>query len=247
MIFLLLGMLSCEGPKPIAASPPDADTGTADGGADAAMDATFDAAHKDAEPLEAGTKAVERYTLRLNQVGKERIPLGKGPNSESVEIADNRIMLVDHAQGKEIEVAKNDEKAGCLSLWSPVLVDPKTILVQCMGYEAATIHNKSICLIDIPSKKMYLLGRRTHCALPITQGRYKGHFFVDAMDFKVGQGIWEAPRVVNRRGQALKDFLDHPFREDWDGDGMIQGPEMEAPCSDPPMPQDKLEALMKKM
>lgn len=188
----------------------------------------------------------ERYSVQLRKVGKQRFSLGKDP-SDGVEIADNRIVFIDREQGTETEVGKNDEKAGCLSLWSPHLVDPKTILVECLGYEAQTIHNRSVCLIDIPSKKLHLLGRRTHCALPITKGRYKGHFFVDAMDFKIGQGIWDAPRIVTRTGRSVKELDENPFRGDWNGDGLIMDDEMNAPCVEPPLSKEKLEAIMKKL
>ncbi|MDI1477635.1 hypothetical protein [Polyangium sp. y55x31] len=187
-----------------------------------------------------------KHVVFLRDAGTQRVRLGSGPN-DFVDISDDRVMLLDLETGDLTEIGRNDEREGCLSLGPPQLVDAKTVIVAAHGYEVPTIHNLSVCLVDIPTRKLHLLGHRTRCALPITAGRHKGRFYVSHMDFKVGQGVYESNRLVDREGHIVKRLEDNPFIRDWNGDGHIMNEETYPECGDVPMPAAEVEAIMKKL
>jgi hypothetical protein len=187
-----------------------------------------------------------RRVVFLRDAGKQRISLGDGP-ADFVDIANNRVTLLDLESGELTEIGRNDEDEACMSLAAPRFVDAKTVIVTAYGYEAPTIHNLSVCLVDVPMRKLHMLGRRTRCAMPITVGPHKGRFYVSHMDFKVGQGIFDSPRIVDRKGRVVKLLPDNPFVRDWDGDGYIMNEETWPDCGDVPMPAAEVEAIMKKL
>lgn len=178
----------------------------------------------------------------LRAFGQMKVSLGGG---DFATIHDNRVWLLSLKDRKEREIGRTTEKDACLSLSSPSWLDDTAILVQANGYEAATIHNLSLCLVDIKSRQIFQLARRTSCAIPITTGRFKGNLFVAPWDFHVGAGLSDWFGVVNRRGQRLRSFEDHPFRRDWNGDGNIMDEEMSPECMDLSAHQAELEKIMK--
>jgi len=178
----------------------------------------------------------------LRAFGKMKVSLG---GTDFVFIQDNRVWLLSLKDRKEREIGRASEKEACLSLSSPRWLDDTAILVQANGYEAATIHNLSLCLVDIKSRQIFLLARRTSCAIPITAGRFKGNLFVAPWDFRFGVGLSDWFGVVNRRGQRLRSFEDNPFERDWDGDGNITNEETSPECMDLSAHPAELEKIMK--
>jgi hypothetical protein len=185
-----------------------------------------------------------RRVAFLRAAGKERIPLG----TSSIEIADNRLMLLDlaHPEGAAVEIARNDARAGCLSLASATFADDTAVIVEAHGYEQATVHNLSVCVADVPTRTLRLIGEGTRCTIFITTGRYRGDFYVSTLEIG-DSGQLSFTKIVDRHGRVVRRLSGNPFVADWNGDGVIQGDETMPECLDPPPPQAALEAIMKKL
>ena len=178
-----------------------------------------------------------KVVIFIRHVGKQDVCLSP---TDTASIDDDRVMLLDLATAQPTQIATNSEASGCLSLAEPRFADATTAIVSAYGLGLATIHNLSVCVVDIPGHAIRLLGRRTTCALPITVGRYRGAFFVPAMDFVPGMGPIKNCRVVDRKGRVLRKFTEDPFAIKY---GLLS---LGCPDSDP-FPHDKLEDVMKKM
>jgi hypothetical protein len=175
--------------------------------------------------------------------GKQQISLG---GSGSVEIADNRVMLVELDGGRITEIARNDQRAGCLSLSWPRFAGADAVILQANGYEEATQGNESVCVVDIPSRTLHVIARRTRCTIFITAGRYRGSFYVSSAETSPS-GRRELTQLVDRYGKVVHRLSYNPFIKDWNGDGMVSGDEVMPECLDPPPPQAALEAIMKQL
>jgi len=156
-----------------------------------------------------------------------------------VSITDNRVMLRDVSSGAVVEVARNDSRSGCLSLWGPTFVDDRTVLLVMRGYEMPTKTNEGVCLLDLPTRSLHVLAVGTTCALPITVGRLRGGFYVT--DYVNGG---DSPRIVDRTGQVMRLFDGSPFVRDWNGDGTISDDEQTPECLSPAPPRAELEKIM---
>lgn len=180
--------------------------------------------------------------LFLRNVGQMKVSVYR---EEFVSIHDNRVMVIDLKGRKVQEVGRPSDKEACLSLSGPRWLDDAAILVQSNGYEAATIHNLSLCLVDVRTRQIVNIARRTGCAIPITVGKYKGNIFVAPWNFRVGEGLSSWFGVVNRRGKSLREFEDNPFERDWNGDGNIMNEEMSPECMDLSVHREQVEKIMK--
>jgi hypothetical protein len=178
----------------------------------------------------------------LRMLGKQRIHVGKTP----IEIADNRVMILELASGATTEIARNDERAGCMSLWSPRFADDGAVILEAHGYEQPTVHNLSVCVADLRARALHVIGTGTRCTIFITTGRYRGDFYVSTIEIGAS-GQVSLNKLVDRRGRVVKRFDGNPFAVDWNGDGLIQGDEQMPECMEPPPPQAALEAIMKKL
>lgn len=167
--------------------------------------------------------------LFLRAFGDMKVSLGGG---DFAIVQDNRVMVMNIKDRQARDVGRPSEDAACLSLSSPHWLDDAAILVQSNGYGMATIHNLSLCLVDVRTRQIFNIARRTSCALPITVGKYKGNLFVAPWNFRAGLGLSEWFGVVNRQGKQLRSFEDNPFVRDWNGDGYIQNEETSPECMD---------------
>ncbi len=180
--------------------------------------------------------------LFLRNFGQMKVSLGGG---DFVSIHDNRVMVIELKGRKVQEVGRPSDNEACLSLSGPRWLDDAAILVQSNGYEAATIHNLSLCLVDVRTRQIVNIARRTGCAMPITVGKYKGNIFVAPWNFRVGEGLTSWFGVVNRRGKSLREFDENPFERDWNGDGNIMNEEMSPECMDLSAHREEVEKIMK--
>jgi hypothetical protein len=180
----------------------------------------------------------------LKDEGREEVTVSPG---ETISIADLRVVVRHRDTGEEVEIGRNDEREGCLSLANPRFAFAEAVLVESHGFGAPTIHNFSICAVDVAERKIHLLARRTRCALPITAGRYRGSFFVNGADFRVGSGLVDAPRIVSRKGAVARKLSENPFVRDWNGDGFVTGDELQPECDEAPRHLAELEQVMEKL
>ena len=105
-----------------------------------------------------------KVVIFIRHVGKQDVCLSP---TDTASIDDDRVMLLDLATAQPTQIATNSEASGCLSLAEPRFADATTAIVSAYGLGLATIHNLSVCVVDIPGHAIRLLGRRTTCALPI--------------------------------------------------------------------------------
>jgi hypothetical protein len=159
-----------------------------------------------------------RRVVFMRAAGKQRLSLG---SSSFVEIHDNRVMLLDLRGGGPKEIAKNDERSGCTSLWSPWFADDGAIVVVSNGYEEATVHNHAVCALDLSARGLALLGRGTRCTIFISVGKYRGDFYVSTIEIHPTQGQIAPTKIVDRRGRVVRLLDGNPFIQDWNGDGAI--------------------------
>jgi hypothetical protein len=183
-----------------------------------------------------------RRVVFLRMLGKQRIRVG----TTSIEIADNRVMVLDPASGAVTEVARNDARDGCLSLWNPRFADDGAVILEAHGYEQPTVHNLSVCVADLRARTLRVVGTGTRCTIFITAGRYRGSFYVSTLEIG-NAGQLSFTELVDRHGRVVRKLDGNPFAVDWNGDGAIQGDETMPECLDPPPPQAALEAIMKKL
>jgi hypothetical protein len=185
-----------------------------------------------------------RRVVFMRAAGKQRLALG---SSSFVEIHDNRVMVLDLRDGAPKEIAKNDERSGCTSLWAPWFADDGAVVVASNGYEEATVHNHAVCVVDLSARLLSLLGRGTRCTIFINVGKYRGDFYVSTIEIHPTHGQIAPTKIVDRRGKVVRQLDGNPFIQDWNGDGAIQGDELMPECLDPPPPRAALEAIMKKL
>jgi hypothetical protein len=145
--------------------------------------------------------------------------LGEETPEDGVAIADNRVMLLDLASRKTSEIGQNGV---CVSLWAPKFAFDDVVLVESYGLSEAAARNRSVCAIDLATKKMSLLSRGTLCALPITAGRYRGNFFVP--ESSEGSAAVEKHWVVDKAGVVVRRFPNNPLAEVWSACDELRDP-----------------------
>lgn len=193
--------------------------------------------------LSASLSPLGNSVVALRHEGRTRVPLDPKKPEASVEIDDNRIELIDLATRSVREVGRN---GACLSLAEPRFLDERLILVKAYGFEAPTIHNRAACVINLPKADMHVITRRGTCAMLVSAGRFRGMIYTSGYNFRVGQGLSDYWRVVDRTGRTLRDFDENPLAEDWNGDGFIMNEETSIECSEQEELLPRIEARMRR-
>lgn len=136
--------------------------------------------------------------------------LGEESPRDGLPLPDNRVMLLELDSHRTTEIGKNSV---CVSLWSPKFAFDDAVLVESYGFAEAAARSRSVCAIDLTTKKMSLLSRGTLCALPVTAGRYRGNFLVP--ESSEGNVAVEKHWVVDKAGVVVRRFPNNPLAEVW--------------------------------
>lgn len=150
-------------------------------------------------------------------------------SSDWLEIDESSIVVVDARSGAL--VARTPQGGSCLGLSGARWADERTVLVDTAGYGVPNVHNRGVCLLDVPSGALSVLAPRAICVEPIRAGTHRGRFY--AAGWEPGpHGLVPLHALLDRSGRTVKRFAEDPFALDWDGDGYITGDELAMPCDE---------------